>query len=357
MKIDTKLKPQLKKSLCAVKLNKDSIIFAFTKKDSIIYNLDTDLQREIIIRLDGNNSIKEIYNILREKSIDCSIDDVMKEIEKLYDLYLLEFNADYNEDRYSRQEIFWGIHSKDGYKFSRESENKIRNTSVTLLGLGGFGSHILYSLVYAGIGKIKCIDFDKVTASNLNRQILYKEEDIGKFKTDAALENITKINKNIEYQFINRKIESKYDISELILGSDIAILAADSPRDKIFQWANEASYETKVPLLFSLGFSPHFVRIGPLFIPGNTVCFSCSIPHFKHDNDNIVSFINDRNKQGSIIPYLSIATGIMMLEFFKHVTGFQKCMLYNGRINFNLIDYKCQIEHFKPNKGCIYCKN
>ena len=355
MEINTGSKPQLKKSLYAFKIEEDKLIFAFTKEENIVYHLRTELQKQLLILLDGAKSIKEIYNILKRKGVNCTITEVVEEIERLYNLYLLEFNMIYHENRYSRQEIFWSIHAKDGYEFSQKIEEKIKNTTVTLLGLGGFGSHIFYNLIYAGIGRIRSVDYDRVSKSNLNRQILYKEKDIGKLKTDAAMKNAMEINRDIEYEFVNKKIDSKDDISELISNSDIAILAADSPREKIFEWTNQAAYETKVPVLFSLGFSPKFIRIGPLFIPGKTICFNCSMPDFRQEYDTISKFINSRNKQGSIVPYLSVAAGMMVLELFKHVTGFQKCMLYNSRINFNVIDYRCYVENFSPKPHCNFC--
>src|SRR3989344_2351153 len=92
--------------------------------------------------------------------------------------------------RYTRQEIFSEI-GKDG-------QNKLGKSSVVIVGLGALGSVSAELLARAGIGKLILIDRDIVELSNLQRQSLYDEEDIGKPKALAAKERLNKINSEVE---------------------------------------------------------------------------------------------------------------------------------------------------------------
>jgi len=351
------IKPYFKRSIYAVRPVKGKVVFAFTRNEQIVYEVKGDFQRELILLLDGVNSIREIFAQLRKKNLVCSITEVFREVETLYNLYLLELGDDrWLEHRFSRQELFWALHRKEGNAFAERAEGILKSSKITLLGLGGLGSHILCNLAYVGLGKIKCVDFDRVKISNLNRQILYREKDVGSLKTEAAEKNIRETNSCTEYEFINRKITAEKDIVDVLGDSDLVLLAADSPREKIFAWMNAAAFKTGVPVLFSLGFSSRFIRLGPLVVPNRTVCFQCSMPDMGRDGDDpVVSFINQRHRHGSVAPYLSIVAGMMVLEALKHLTGYVDCRLYNRRIHFDVTNYTCVTESIVPRKGCCFC--
>lgn len=87
--------------------------------------------------------------------------------------------------------------------------NKIKNTTVLLVGVGGVGGFALEGLVRSGVGKIIIIDYDNVDASNLNRQIITNINNIGKLKVDVAEEHAQNINKNIEIIKINKKLDKE----------------------------------------------------------------------------------------------------------------------------------------------------
>ncbi len=351
-------KPFLKNSLYSAKIDDDTIVFLFGKLENVFYKIENSFQKELLLLLDGERTIKEIHKILNKKNITCSIEQVIEAIIKLYDLFLIDFKEIDKNEKMSRQKIFWANLKKEGFNYSEQCQNIIENSKITLLGLGGFGSHILYNLVFCGFQKVKCVDFDIVEKSNLNRQILYKEKDIGNLKTEAAKKNISEINSNINYEFINQKITSKNDIKSLIQGSDMAILAADTPRQVITDWINEAGYETNVPILFTMGFTSKFIRIGPLFIPGKTLCYNCCLPDINLDfNDKIVKFINNRYTHGTLNPYLSVNTGILVVELLKHFTNYLPCKIYNAKIEFDIEKYECNIQSFKPKENCHICKN
>ncbi|MFW5986275.1 MAG: HesA/MoeB/ThiF family protein [Halanaerobiales bacterium] len=98
--------------------------------------------------------------------------------------------------------------------FSREEEKKLRNMTVYIAGAGGLGTHQALELQRAGIKKIYLVDFDRVEASNLNRQVFYGRNDIGRYKVEAAGEFLQRFNLETEIVTINKKITLQSEIPD-----------------------------------------------------------------------------------------------------------------------------------------------
>ena len=77
-------------------------------------------------------------------------------------------------------------------------QEKLSKASVLIIGVGGLGCSAAQYLVGAGIGKIGLMDHDKVSISNLHRQVLYNENNIGKSKALVAQEKLQQLNSEIE---------------------------------------------------------------------------------------------------------------------------------------------------------------
>lgn len=78
----------------------------------------------------------------------------------------------------------------------KDNLDKIMNTTVLIVGLGGVGGYALEGLVRSGIGNLILIDFDRVDESNLNRQIITNQDNVGKYKVDEAIKRVKGINPN-----------------------------------------------------------------------------------------------------------------------------------------------------------------
>lgn len=88
----------------------------------------------------------------------------------------------------------------------QENFEKLRNSKVILFGVGGVGGYVLESLARSGIENITIVDFDTVSESNLNRQIIALQTTIGKYKVDVAKERIKNINPNCNVVAIKEKL-------------------------------------------------------------------------------------------------------------------------------------------------------
>ena len=106
-------------------------------------------------------------------------------------------------------------------------QKKICSTSVLCIGAGGLGSPIAMYLAAAGIGKLGIVDFDAVDYSNLQRQILHTEADVGRPKAQSAKETIAGINPNVEVVLHNTRITSENAL-DLIRPYDIVVDGTDN---------------------------------------------------------------------------------------------------------------------------------
>ncbi len=145
------------------------------------------------------------------------------------------------ENQFSRTELLIG---KDGVK-------KLSEAHVAVFGLGGVGGHVVEALVRSGIGKIDLIDNDKVSLSNLNRQLIATHSTIGRYKVDVAEERIKDINPNVitkKYQtFYTPETADEFDFSQY----DYVIDAIDTVVGKIS--LVEKCKEYNVPVICSMG--------------------------------------------------------------------------------------------------------
>ena len=88
----------------------------------------------------------------------------------------------------------------------QENFEKLKNSKVILFGVGGVGGYVLESLARSGIENITIVDFDTVSESNLNRQIIALHTTIGKYKVDVAKERVNNINPNCNVVAIKEKL-------------------------------------------------------------------------------------------------------------------------------------------------------
>jgi molybdopterin/thiamine biosynthesis adenylyltransferase len=128
------------------------------------------------------------------------------------------------------------------------------------------------ALAASGIGRLHCIDADTVELSNLNRQALYTEDDLGKPKADAALPRLRQLNSDIEITAERLEIASQDDCAAAVAGCDLFALCADEP-DDLRIWANRACLAAGVPWVDG-GYHGPLVTVG-VYVPGTGACWEC----------------------------------------------------------------------------------
>ena len=167
--------------------------------------------------------------------------------------------------RYDRQMLIpgWGI---DGQK-------KLKKAKVVIIGAGGLGSPASIYLAAAGVGKLVIVDKEKFELSNLNRQILGWNKDVGRYKAKAAVEKLKELNPDIE---VIAKISeiTRENIRDLIKGANAVVDALDNWRTRFV--VNDGCVKERIPLVHAgiYGFSGQITTI----MPGRGPCLRCILP-------------------------------------------------------------------------------
>lgn len=144
--------------------------------------------------------------------------------------------------------------------FGSERFNRLANALVVIVGLGGVGGAALEVLVRSGVGKVVIVDFDKVEATNINRQIIATTTELGEFKTLAFEKRLKLINPNLQVTIYTEKLSS-LNIDKILKGADFVIDAIDDLDNKV----NIISYcqLNNIPFISAMGMA---LKIDPLSV-------------------------------------------------------------------------------------------
>ena len=153
-------------------------------------------------------------------------------------------------------------------------QRRLKEAAVTIIGCGGLGTWGLGGLAGAGVGSFVLVDDDTVEPSNLNRQILYVEADIGRPKVACAAEWLRRFAPKTNVTTIDTRIHGVDDVAPLARAADLVILVADWPPYELERWVNQACVAERTPYI-ACGQGTPIMKIGPTYVPGRTACFAC----------------------------------------------------------------------------------
>ncbi|PAF28162.1 ThiF family adenylyltransferase [Paenibacillus sp. 7516] len=321
---------------------------------------------KIIELCDGKNEVNQIYEKVKLEFKEIERKDVDKLIELLIEKkYILEEHENYNnffkdlsKERHKRNINFLSNFSPEGHE-KYEYIEKIQNQKVLLLGLGGVGSVVLYNLAALGVKNITGVDFDKVDTTNLNRQILYRESDVGDNKVDAAERTVNEFNSSIKFSTVNKKIESEEDLDKIISdsGCTFIICAADRPSVLINDWVNSVSIRRGIPWIY--GGNSETVSFYRLVNPSQTSCFECSEYNFKDNGlqealkklDYIRKF-QPAPENNCIAASSSILGSMMIFDFIKFLTDMTSLKSNSSIVKFDYLTMELHETKIPKNPQC-----
>lgn len=167
-------------------------------------------------------------------------------------------------DRYSRQIILPEI--------GKEGQRKLGNSSVVIIGCGALGTIIATSLVRSGVGKVRIIDRDFIEYHNLQRQLLFDEDDIRNQlpKAIAAEQHLKKVNSSIEIEGIVADVNYT-NIERLIDGADVILDGLDNFETRLL--INDVSLKYNIPWIYGGAIASSGMTMN--IIPHETPCFRC----------------------------------------------------------------------------------
>jgi bacteriocin biosynthesis cyclodehydratase domain-containing protein len=154
------------------------------------------------------------------------------------------------------------------------AQRLLRAATVVVLGCGGLGTWALAGLACAGVGGFVLIDDDHVDLSNLNRQILYAEHDVGAAKVERAAAWLAAFDPAIRVRVEHRRVTGVEDLRGAVAGADALVQAADRPPYELARWVDAACREACVPWI-AAGQVPPLLKVGPAYVPGRSACFAC----------------------------------------------------------------------------------
>jgi len=170
--------------------------------------------------------------------------------------------AEAERERYSRQLLIpeWG----------EEGQVRLKNSTVLVAGLGGLGSPVCLYLAAAGVGKLILCDHGTVELSNLNRQILYGNVDLGRMKAPVAAAKLGSLNSLVSYRTITDKIDES-NVAGLSTGADIIVDCLDNFPTRLM--LNAQAVRQCIPYVHGgiLGTGGQFAFLHPPLTP----CLAC----------------------------------------------------------------------------------
>ncbi len=243
---------------------------------------------------------------------------------------ILEALTENDLKRYNRQIIMPG--------FGEAGQRKLKNSKVFVAGAGGLGSPVSVYLAVAGIGHIKMVDHDVIELSNLNRQILHWDMNIGKKKAESAHEKLSKINPDIDIEAIYKTISAD-NVDELVGNADVIVDAMDNfPTRYIL---NDSAIKKKIPFVHGAiwGMEGRATTI----IPGKTACLRCIFPEAP---------------KPEVFPVFGAAPGLIgclqVIEVIKYLSGIGN-LLTNKLLIFDGLTSEISQMYLQRNANCKYC--
>ncbi|MDG6933162.1 MAG: molybdopterin-synthase adenylyltransferase MoeB [Nitrososphaerota archaeon] len=152
-------------------------------------------------------------------------------------------------------------------------QKKLKAASVLVVGVGGLGTPAATYLAAAGVGRIGLVDFDRIEFSNLHRQVLYSEEDVGKSKVEVARTRLMAVNPNVVIETYPVRLDSSNAL-DIIRNYDVILDGTDNFPTRYL--VNDASVLVGKPVVHSSIY--RFEGQASVFMPGRGPCYRCLYP-------------------------------------------------------------------------------
>ena len=168
--------------------------------------------------------------------------------------------TDIQKERYSRQLL----------EISEEQQSLLLSKEVVQVGMGGLGSPLAYYLVAMGIGKLRIIEYDRISLSNLNRQIMFNTSEISSEKALISKKKLEALNPDVRVEIFSQKL-TKDNYKHLITKPDYLVDASDNAKTKFL--VNDIGLEYNIPVTIA-GVQEMEGQIMSV-IPHETACYRC----------------------------------------------------------------------------------
>ncbi len=284
-------------------ISADSLTSAFTKISEI---MGDDFKRRVLESDGTPRSLINIYINGKNSKFSDGMNTVLKDGDEVYILPAVAGGSDELSakelDRFSRQVMLEEI----GYK----GQLKLKNSKVCVVGVGGLGNPIISRLTAMGVGTLRIVDRDVIELSNLHRQTMFDESDVGQVKVEVAAKKLQKLNPDCKIEALAISVND-YTALEVVEGCDVVIDALDSVNARYA--LNKACIKFGIPFVTgaAVGVSGQAFTI----LPKESACYYCMFPELNEDTMPTCSI------EGVHPSILSIVGGIEVSEAVKIIIG------------------------------------
>jgi len=229
-----------------------------------------------------------------------------------------------------------------------DGQQKLLDSHVLVVGLGGLGSPASIYLASSGIGNLTLCDFDKVELSNLQRQIVHKEDMLQINKAQSAKSFISSINSNIKINVVDKKLsENEFDLYVKKNSVDAILDCSDNFQTRYS--VNKVAFKNKIPLI-----SGSAIRFeGQLaifdFRDNSSACYECLFPDNGEENELRCA------DHGILAPVVGIIGVMQSLETIKVLLNLSsvknKLRIFDGKSN------EWKTITLKKDKECAICSS
>ncbi len=211
-------------------------------------------------------------------------------------------------NRYSRQIVFPEI--------GPAGQEKLSKSYAAIIGCGALGTVIATALVRAGVGKVRIVDRDFIEYHNLQRQVLFDEEDIRNNlpKAAAAAKHLQRVNSQVQVEGIVSDVNFT-NIERLVKGADVILDGLDNMETRFL--INDVSLKMKIPWIYGGAIAASGMT--RTIVPGVTACYRCMVPSVPH-NGKILTC----DTAGVIAPAPWIIGSLQAAEALKILVGSPK---------------------------------
>jgi adenylyltransferase/sulfurtransferase len=284
-------------------ISADSLSDAFAKISDV---MGDDFKRRVLENDGTPRSLINIYINGKNSKFSDGMNTSLVDGDEVYILPAVAGGSDELSskelDRFSRQVMLEEI----GY----QGQLKLKNSKVCVVGVGGLGNPITSRLAAMGVGTLRIIDRDVIELSNLHRQTMFDEDDVGQIKVEVAAKKLQKLNPDCKIEALAVSVND-YTALEVIEGCDVVIDALDSVNARYA--LNQACVKLNIPFVTgaAVGVSGQAFTI----LPKTSACYYCMFPSLDEDSMPTCSI------EGVHPSILSIIGGIEVAEAVKVVLG------------------------------------
>jgi molybdopterin-synthase adenylyltransferase len=240
--------------------------------------------------------------------------------------------------RYARQIIFPDL--------GEAGQRKLLDSTVTLIGCGATGTVIANHLARGGVGHLRIVDRDFIELNNLQRQLLFDEQDIaeGLPKAEAARRKLSRINSAITVEGIVADVTPD-NILDLLEGADLAMDGADNFETRFL--LNDACVQLGLPWVYTGVIASYGMTM--TIRPGKTACLRCLLGQLPAPGTAPTC-----DTAGVLAPSVSVVASIAAGEALKLLAGFGQ--LNSGALlNFDLLDNSLERFEVLRRPDCPTC--